>query len=76
MNLQPSGQAPRFSRRKRLIQARQSMRIQVAHDQHDGLCIRIMRVEHLPNAECPVDLRAALTREHDAAGGQPAARRR
>src|SRR5215218_1670729 len=56
MNLQPLQQTPSFSRGERLIQSGRGMGVEVVQNQNDLLGIRVVQINQLLYAVCPVDL--------------------
>jgi len=55
VDLQTLGEPPGFLRRKRFIERRRRVRIQVVHDQDDAFGERILLLQKIPQGKGPVD---------------------
>jgi len=60
VDLQPFQQTPSFSRGERLIQSGRDMSVEVVQNQNDLLGLRVVHIDQLLNAVCPVKLGAPL----------------
>lgn len=60
MNLQPIGQLLGSLRRKRLIQARRSVRVQLIRDQHHAHSLAVGSLQQARHELCPIAERAPL----------------
>src|SRR5215203_360931 len=56
MDLQPLQQTPSFTRGERLIQSGRGMGVEIVQNQNDLLGIRVVQINQLLYALCPVDL--------------------